>query len=128
LLRHTIDSAPVNWKHLPKLQRAMDDWYSLTKLPGIVPLMEFTTRLGGRGCVTSRQFLLVQQGLLVWNTPTTYVLDLSTLDVVSTPDHPLSKLTLLQNGKKVTGCNPIGMTRTDLERFVQRIQVLQSLQ
>jgi hypothetical protein len=92
-----------------------------------VPLVEFATPFGGRGCITPHQLILQKSSkaqMLSLSSPV-QVFDLEAIDLQATPKDLLTKLSILQNGKKVAGCNP---NMKDLKPLIQLVHVLKALQ
>jgi hypothetical protein len=129
----TIVHAPNNWQGLPKLTQAVERWRKVVQeldpnnSRPQVPLVEFATPFGGRGCITPHQLILQKSSktqMLSLSSPV-QVFDLKAIDLQATPKNPLTKLSILENGKKVAGCNP---NMKDLKPLIQLVHVLKALQ
>lgn len=119
--------APTNWPKLPKLTSTVERWYEISLQSHTsntrrnpVPIVEFQTKLG-QGCVTATQIMLLG-GIL---STSVQVYDIIDVDLKATPQHPLTKLSIFQNGKRIGGFNPVD-TRHQL--LVQTVQTLKQLQ
>lgn len=126
-LLETIILAPTHWPALPKLQTSVHTWYEISLQSTTsntrrnpVPLLEFRTQLG-QGCITAHQLILMS-GLL---STSVHVYDWVDIDVQATPTHPLTKVAILSNGKRIGGFNPLDI---QVDKLVQTIQILKQLQ
>jgi len=126
-LLEKIILAPNQWPGLPRLQTTVETWYEISLRSHTsnirrnpVPLLEFRTQLG-QGCVTATQ-LMIMGGIL---STTVMVYDWVDIDVQATPNHPLTKITILSNGKRIGGFNPLDMK---VGKLVQIMQILKQLQ
>ena len=54
-----------------------------------------------------------------------HVYDWVDIDVQATPTHPLTKVAILSNGKRIGGFNPLDI---QVDKLVQTIQILKQLQ
>ncbi|KAL3941036.1 MAG: hypothetical protein SGBAC_004542 [Bacillariaceae sp.] len=128
LLLEKIILLPHTHPHIPRVRQLSHQWYELTlhsKTSNIrrspIPILNFETKLGGKGCITSHQLILVK-GLfkievLVW--------DWIDIDLAYAPGHPFAKVAILDNGKRIGGFNP---TDIDPITIVKMFQTLKGLQ
>ena len=127
-LLNQIQQAPQIWKKkVPKLQNAIEKWQDIGRKCAVnpirsdaIPLLEIPTKMG-QCCITRHQFVLQVKVAMLSQV---YVFDYKTTDVRATPNHPLTKLAILENGKKVAGCNPDGV---DVLQVAKLIETLKSL-
>ena len=128
-LLETLILAPTSeFGGLPRLQETVEKWYEISLQSPTsntrrnpVPIVEFTTKTG-QGCVTATQLILMNG---IFSTQV-QVYDLVDVDVQHTPQHRLTKISLLSNaGQRLGGFNPMD---TKVAGLVQTIQTLKQLQ
>jgi hypothetical protein len=126
-LLEKIILAPTQWPGLPRLQTTVETWYEISLRSHTsnirrnpVPLLEFRTQLG-QGCVTATQ-LMIMGGIL---STTVMVYDWVDIDVQATLKHPLTKISISSNGKRIGGFNPLDMK---VDKLIQTMQILKQLQ
>lgn len=128
LLLEKIILLPQSHPHMPRVKQMSKHWYELTlqsKTSNIrrspIPILNFQTKMGGQGCITSHQLILVKgvfrNEVLVW--------DWIDIDLAHAPDHPFAKVAILENGKRINGFNPVGI---DPSKIVKMAQTLKGLQ
>ncbi|CAJ1929315.1 unnamed protein product [Cylindrotheca closterium] len=128
LLLEKIILLPHSHPHIPRVKQLSNHWYELTLQSktsnirrGPIPILNFQTKFGGQGCITSHQLILVKgvfrTEVLVW--------DWMDIDLAHTPDHPFAKVVVLENGKRISGFNPLGV---DPAKIVKMAQTLKGLQ
>jgi hypothetical protein len=118
---------PRTYPHLPLVTKMAEQWFEISvnaKTSNIrrspIPIVVFKTTLG-QGCVTSHQLILVA-GVLRTEVQ---VFDWIDIDIKHTPSHPLTKITVLENGKRVTGFNPRNAESPVLVKICQTLKALQ---
>lgn len=118
---------PQNYPHLPLVTQMSEEWFEISihsKTSNIrrspIPIIVFKTRLG-QGCVTCHQLILVAG---VFRSEV-QVFDWMDIDIKHTPSHPLTKIAVLENGKRVAGFNPRNAEAPVLVKICQTLKALQ---
>ena len=144
LVRNKLPNAPKIWGVLPKLEEDVARWREIAaqatnkdeaRLRGNwgggsggggvkrafeVPLLEFSTKFG-TGCVTQNTFVMLSE-MPFFESVKAY--EMNKIEIVSTPNHPLHKVSVMRHGKRLLGFSP---TSIDSEHVVRIMQIIKSL-
>lgn len=127
LLSHVI-LLPTKYPHLPQVMDTVKFWYELSlhsptsnTRRNPIPIWTFDTKLG-KGCITCTQLMLMAEGVFKTSVR---VFDWVDIDIKHTPKSTLTKITILENGTKIAGFNPV---KTDAKTLVRICRTLKSLQ